>query len=99
MDIRHRTLLSFAPLLTVAVALAVFLPLGIASDHLTRIFSHGFTTRRGGHGFGLHSCALAAEEMSGVLSVKSDGAGRGATFTLVLPLRLGSAAALRPAAS
>ncbi|WP_437647142.1 sensor histidine kinase [Sorangium sp. So ce362] len=71
---------------------------GIASDHLTRIFSHGFTTRRGGHGFGLHSCALAAEEMSGVLSVKSDGAGRGATFTLELPLRLGSAAALRSAA-
>ncbi|AUX49062.1 uncharacterized protein SOCE26_106070 [Sorangium cellulosum] len=61
---------------------------GIAAEHLTRIFSHGFTTRRGGHGFGLHSSALAAQEMSGVLSVKSDGAGQGATFTLELPRRL-----------
>ncbi|XXX77011.1 ATP-binding protein [Sorangium sp. So ce134] len=71
---------------------------GIAREHLTRIFSHGFTTRRGGHGFGLHSCALAAEEMSGVLSVTSDGVGRGATFTLELPVRLGSAAARGAAA-
>ncbi|WP_437998524.1 ATP-binding protein [Sorangium sp. So ce185] len=70
---------------------------GIAKEHLTRIFSHGFTTRSGGHGFGLHSCALAAEEMSGVLSATSDGVGRGATFTLELPVRLGGAAAERAA--
>jgi C4-dicarboxylate-specific signal transduction histidine kinase len=55
---------------------------GIAPENLTRIFAHGFTTKPGGHGFGLHSCALAAKEMGGSLSVHSDGPGTGATFTL-----------------
>jgi len=59
---------------------------GIAPENLTRIFVHGFTTRHGGHGFGLHSCALAAREMGGALQVHSGGAGQGATFTLELPL-------------
>ncbi|MEO6279516.1 response regulator, partial [Roseateles sp.] len=59
---------------------------GIAPENLTRIFSHGFTTRQTGHGFGLHSCVLAAREMGGTLSVHSDGPGLGATFTLELPI-------------
>lgn len=59
---------------------------GIAPEHLARIFSHGFTTRKDGHGFGLHSCALAAQEMGGRLTMHSDGAGQGATFTLDIPL-------------
>ncbi|WP_434581229.1 sensor histidine kinase [Pseudomonas sp. Z1-6] len=59
---------------------------GIAPEHLARIFSHGFTTRKDSHGFGLHSCGLAAQEMGGSLSVHSDGAGQGATFTLDVPL-------------
>lgn len=59
---------------------------GIAPENLTRIFAHGFTTRKEGHGFGLHSCALAAVEMDGQLSVHSDGPGLGATFTLDIPL-------------
>ena len=52
-----------------------------------RIFSHGFTTRPDGHGFGLHSSAMAAREMGGELTVQSEGAGKGATFTLQLPLQ------------
>ena len=59
---------------------------GITPEHLTRIFFHGFTTRKEGHGFGLHSCALAAQEMGGSLTVHSDGAGQGATFILEIPL-------------
>ncbi len=59
---------------------------GIPAENLTRIFSHGFTTRKDGHGFGLHSCALAAMEMGGQLNVHSDGPGLGATFTLDIPL-------------
>ncbi|WP_445578043.1 sensor histidine kinase [Pseudomonas sp. E141] len=59
---------------------------GIAPEHLARLFSHGFTTRKDGHGFGLHSCALAAQEMGGSLTVHSDGAGQGATFILDIPL-------------
>lgn len=59
---------------------------GIAPENLTRIFSHGFTTRRGGHGFGLHSAALAAQQLGGRLRAESAGLGSGATFILELPL-------------
>jgi signal transduction histidine kinase len=59
---------------------------GIPTENLTRIFSHGFTTRPGGHGFGLHSAALAAQELKGSLRVASDGPGCGATFRLELPI-------------
>lgn len=58
---------------------------GIAKDDLTRIFSHGYTTKRHGHGFGLHSSAIAAKSLGGTLSARSDGRGRGAVFTLELP--------------
>jgi C4-dicarboxylate-specific signal transduction histidine kinase len=59
---------------------------GIPPENLTRIFNHGFTTRVTGHGFGLHSGALAARELGGALTVHSDGRGRGASFTLDLPM-------------
>ncbi|PVZ55874.1 histidine kinase [Pseudomonas sp. B1(2018)] len=59
---------------------------GIAPENMTRIFAHGFTTRKEGHGFGLHSCALAAIEMNGHLTAHSDGPGLGALFTLQIPL-------------
>jgi len=58
---------------------------GIPEENLLQVFRHGFTTRMHGHGFGLHSGALAAREMKGSLSVHSDGPGHGATFTLELP--------------
>jgi ligand-binding sensor domain-containing protein/signal transduction histidine kinase len=58
---------------------------GIPPENRTRIFAHGFTTKKDGHGFGLHSGALAAKEMGGSLTVQSDGPGQGATFTLELP--------------
>jgi signal transduction histidine kinase len=58
---------------------------GIPAENLTRIFNHGFTTRKDGHGFGLHSGALAAKELGGTLVAFSAGLGRGATFTLTLP--------------
>ena len=58
---------------------------GIPAENMSRLFTHGFTTRVDGHGFGLHSGALAAQELGGSLRVKSDGPGRGATFILELP--------------
>jgi C4-dicarboxylate-specific signal transduction histidine kinase len=61
---------------------------GIPQDNLTRIFAHGFTTRRNGHGFGLHSSALAVRDLGGSLEAQSDGPGMGATFTLVLPCKI-----------
>ncbi len=59
---------------------------GIPKENLTRIFGHGFTTRPHGHGFGLHSSALAAKEMHGAISVESEGPGLGAAFALELPI-------------
>jgi signal transduction histidine kinase len=59
--------------------------IGIEPENLGRIFSHGFTTKKDGHGFGLHSSVVAAEELGGALLVHSDGPGKGATFTLELP--------------
>jgi two-component system sensor kinase FixL len=59
---------------------------GIAPENLARLFSHGFTTKKEGHGFGLHSSVLAAEAMQGRLRCDSAGLGHGARFTLELPL-------------
>jgi signal transduction histidine kinase len=64
--------------------------IGIPPENLARIFNHGFTTRKDGHGFGLHSGALAAKEMGGSLTAQSDGIGCGAAFTLELPVHPGS---------
>jgi PAS domain S-box-containing protein len=58
---------------------------GIAARNLDRIFTHGFTTRPDGHGFGLHSSLAAARAMQGDLTAQSPGPGQGATFTLDLP--------------
>jgi signal transduction histidine kinase len=66
---------------------------GIAPENMTRIFAHGFTTKKDGHGFGLHSGALAARELGGTLSARSDGVERGAEFRLDLPLNVEAAAA------
>ena len=60
--------------------------IGIPPENLPRVFTHGFTTRKTGHGFGLYSGASAAKEMGGRLTAHSDGAGKGATFILELPL-------------
>jgi two-component system NtrC family sensor kinase len=58
---------------------------GIRPEDLTKIFSHGFTTKETGHGFGLHSCANAAKEMGGSLEALSKGMGKGASFILTIP--------------
>lgn len=60
---------------------------GIAAENLTRIFGHGFTTRKHGHGFGLHSGALAARELGGSLLAESKGPGQGASFILEIPIQ------------
>ncbi|WP_224241882.1 two-component system sensor histidine kinase NtrB [Hyalangium gracile] len=59
---------------------------GISPEHLPQLFTQGFTTKKEGHGFGLHISALAATEMKGRLFCESPGPGQGATFTLELPL-------------
>jgi PAS domain S-box-containing protein len=73
---------------------------GIAPANLTRIFGFGFTTKKAGHGFGLHSSALVAKELGGSLMARSEGLGQGATFVLELPVaeaQLGVAVEPEPA--
>ena len=60
---------------------------GIPPENMTKIFTHGFTTRPTGHGFGLHSSALAAKALGGTLQAHSDGPGQGARFTLRIPYK------------
>lgn len=61
--------------------------IGIEARNLTRIFSQGFTTRKEGHGFGLHSAANLARELGGGLTARSAGLSRGATFYLEFALK------------
>jgi len=59
--------------------------MGISAENLTNLFNHGFTTKKDGHGFGLHSGANFARELGGSLIGTSDGLEQGATFCLTLP--------------
>jgi predicted ATPase/signal transduction histidine kinase len=59
---------------------------GISGENLAKIFNHGFTTKKTGHGFGLHNCANAAQQMDGSLTAYSDGPGKGASFVLRIPV-------------
>jgi PAS domain S-box-containing protein len=61
--------------------------IGIPEENLPRIFEHGFTTKKTGHGFGLHSTALSVNELNGSIKVHSDGFGKGAVFTVELPFK------------
>jgi two-component system, LuxR family, sensor kinase FixL len=58
--------------------------MGISPESLPRLFTQGFTTKKDGHGFGLHISALAASELGGALTCSSPGPGQGATFFLEL---------------
>ena len=60
---------------------------GIEPENLDHVFSYGFTTRKDGHGFGLHSAAVTAKTMGATLAASSDGPGLGAKFILDLPLQ------------
>jgi signal transduction histidine kinase len=59
---------------------------GLTPEVRARLFSQGFTTRKHGHGIGLHSSALAARLLGARLTLESEGVAKGATATLELPL-------------
>ena len=61
--------------------------IGVPEENLTRVFAHGFTTRKDGHGFGLHASAIAVKELGGSIGVESEGPGKGATFRFDIPKR------------
>jgi signal transduction histidine kinase len=57
---------------------------GIPAKNLKKIFTYGFTTKASGHGFGLHTSAIAAGQLGGQLHAYSEGVNQGATFVLEL---------------
>ena len=61
--------------------------IGIPTENLHRIFAQSFSKKIQGQGAGLHSNALTAKNLGGSLTVFSEGEGRGATFTLELPVK------------
>lgn len=58
---------------------------GIAPENRMRMFTFGFTTKKDGHGFGLHDAANAARRMHGSLVCSESAPDAGATFVLTLP--------------
>jgi signal transduction histidine kinase len=60
--------------------------IGITEEQMIHMFRYGYTTKKSGHGFGLHSCSIDAKILGGTLSCSSEGRGKGSTFTLMLPL-------------
>ncbi|HYH97299.1 trifunctional serine/threonine-protein kinase/ATP-binding protein/sensor histidine kinase [Hyalangium sp.] len=83
---RHLTV-RLAALENVARIQVVDSGMGFTQEIRKQLFAHGFSTRKEGHGFGLHSSALAAQVMGGSLLLESEGPGKGATATLTLPLQ------------
>jgi NO-binding membrane sensor protein with MHYT domain/signal transduction histidine kinase len=71
---------------------------GISAESMRRLFEFGFTTKKDGHGFGLHASAILAKEMGGELGARSDGVNRGACFTVRLPIAAADAEPRRKSA-
>jgi signal transduction histidine kinase len=59
---------------------------GMDPEQLPRVWEFGFTTKAHGHGFGLHSAAVAAQQLGGAVSAHSAGPGRGACFRVTIPV-------------
>ena len=67
---------------------------GIAAELLGRVWEFGFTTKANGHGFGLHSAAVAAQQLGGSVAASSAGCGQGACFSVRIPLRRANSVAM-----
>lgn len=61
---------------------------GISKENIDKLFGHGFTTKKSGHGFGLHSSVLAINEIGASITAESEGLGHGAKFTITFPLNI-----------
>jgi len=60
--------------------------LGMSEETLSHLWEFGFTTKRNGHGFGLHASVKAARDIGAVLRADSAGLAKGACFSARLPL-------------
>lgn len=62
--------------------------IGILPEHVNKIFIYGFTTKKSGHGFGLHASAIDLNNLGGKIQVHSEGFNQGATITVELLSKL-----------
>ncbi|HEX3044778.1 MAG TPA: substrate-binding domain-containing protein, partial [Bacillota bacterium] len=60
---------------------------GVSPELLKTMFNLGFTTKKTGHGFGLHSCANFMAEMGGKVWAESPGRGQGTSIVLQFELQ------------
>ncbi|MFC1843228.1 ATP-binding protein [Thermodesulfobacteriota bacterium] len=60
--------------------------MGFAPEDKEKLFTYGYTSKREGSGFGLHSCANFLIANKGTIEAKSNGPGTGAEFIVHLPL-------------
>lgn len=58
---------------------------GITPGEVEKIFKFGYTTKKSGSGFGLHSCATYLMANHGSITVESEGPGQGCEFVVRLP--------------
>jgi signal transduction histidine kinase len=59
---------------------------GMSAEVLAKLWCFGFTTKPGGHGFGLHYCAKAAREIGAIITAHSKGRGHGSRVIIRLPM-------------
>lgn len=65
---------------------------GITPEQRERIFTHGYTTKPHGHGYGLHYSLNTMRQMGGRIEIASPGENRGSTFTVFIPLTIAAEA-------
>ena len=58
---------------------------GFTEEEKKRFFSFGYSTKARGSGFGLHACANYMIANNGVIEAESEGPGKGARFSVLLP--------------
>ncbi len=61
---------------------------GMAPEHLSKIFSPFFTTKQTGNGLGLAEVQKVVQAHHGWIEVQSE-EGKGTTFTIKIPLKIG----------
>jgi signal transduction histidine kinase len=61
---------------------------GIPANKLEKIFTHGFSTKNRGSGYGLHSVATFVQSIGGTIKATSDGVNQGAQIVINLPLNI-----------
>lgn len=59
---------------------------GFTTEEKKHLFTYGYTTKKRGSGFGLHSCANTIIACHGSLEATSPGPGQGAEFSILLPV-------------